>query len=894
MFRKQPESKGKFVQRAGQNGSRGNPHRGNPGPRKENIPLSDLIAKYKSGAELEIRMRRLTWMTFTQVIKSLGSELLAKATIAQMVKDIRVSNSDDETKDARIIIYTKGKKTDDEIYSKSTIGEHFAKYSDGLAYKVALNSETPKGNDWPKPSYDTNFFRILYRLSVDLMPGWRLDISLVKQFNNKEELPHNLKLVTETTPTVSTFTTTESQMMFNQYEVEVEWVGKGNPTEEGVHEAVNKVAKLIGAEQITNNEYPRELALFAREIEDKRLNNVPSLKFALNQVVSLNRVVYNSVYPPTNYFLTEKADGFRGVLRTHFNTVVVIYNERVYKYMAGEKVTLQRVTFDCEILTTDGNAGSAPKDILVFDILRHGDNISNKVFALRVEHIGPAVDELNKVNIKDLPNVTAKKYVHITSEEPEDLKKNFDEVFTAKYDHEIDGMILSSSDGSYSKTTHYKWKPSENLTIDFVAKECPKQLLGKAPYINRPNHKLYLLFNGAKYAVFKGFGMEFLPHYRELFPKHSKNPGGRDSRDYFPVHFAPSIDPNAYLYHVPNTYKGSLDNKIVELKRNTETDNWELLKIREERQELLEAGTYFGNDIHTAEVTYSDILNPITYAELSYYKTSYFKHTKDDMYGGQTAVTSFVKSELIRRLSNSTWIMDIGSGKGQDLGRYRKQHISNGIFVDPDQTALGELAERQYSMVKFGDDKMRAYTIVADVTKPHKELLDKVKGVTETKLDAIVCNLAIHYITTTTEHIDNLAQLVTSLLKPGGSFIFTCLDGQRTFNLIEENKGQWTSEENSKLKYHIERQYSGDKLTPSGQKIKIKLPFSDELYEENLVNVDFLIKRLVKHKLVCLEYESFESKFKQFELSQKHKFDSLSADDKKYLSLYSYVIMSLK
>lgn len=926
-------------------------------PRQPNVELKDILAKHAKDVEIEIRLRQVTWMMFTEVIKKLDKKS-PKPSITQYIKHVRMSSANSADKDTRIITYVDNKKKDDEIQTKTTLGNYFGR-KDSLSYKIAASKETARGNSWPKTDYNSEFFRIIFRASTELIPGWRLDASMVKQFSNNKELPIHLKLITEGKVSMADFMSKESQYTFGQFEIELEWTSNKAPTIGDVDSAIKALIDLAGAEVVVSNEYPREVNNIAREIEDRKLGRVPDLKFALRQVSNLNRVEYNEIYPPINYFLTEKADGFRGILRVNFDTVHVVFNDHVYKYPVskhlggaidgihnnlhigaegrgeeeetsrdgetgdspGEDPTdrrtdesipsdppgqraqpkaprepiLPRVTFDCEILTNDGSVNSPPKLILPYDVLRNsdGENISKKDFSERVSALEPSVAALNAVwKAKDRPAMRAKRYVHLTSEE--NLKQDFDAVFKAKYEYEIDGLILSSAEGSYSSTVHYKWKPAINLTIDFLVRECPKKLLGKSPYNVRQGYTLYLLFNGARYEVFKKFGMEFMPYYRELFPVHSRNPGGKDASDYFPVQFSPSIDSNAFLYYVKDKSLPNLDKRIVELRR--EKDDWIFVKIREERQEMLNANRYFGNDIHTAEVTYGDIVNPIPYEELSNYSASYFQVVKDPMYRAQTAFTSFIKGELIRQLANNNWIIDLGSGKGQDLGRYRDAKISNAIFIDNDPTALNMLAQKQYSVIKKeqSGSNMRAYTIVSDLTDPAEKILEKIGAITGARADAVVCNLAIHYMTTTTEHIDNLGLLISRVLKPGGTFIFTCLDGKRVFDLLEEHNGKWEVTQDSKTKFLIERKYGDKTFTPSGQTIKIKLPFSHELYEENLVNVEWLTKRLAKNKLVCLEYEHFDAKLAQFSNAKRGLFEKMTEDDKKYISLYSYVIMSLK
>jgi hypothetical protein len=51
-------------------------------------------------------------------------------------------------------------------------------------------------------------------------------------------------------------------------------------------------------------------------------------------------------------------------------------------------------------------------------------------------------------------------------------------------------------------------------------------------------------------------------------------------------------------------------------------------------------------------------------------------------------VINFIKDGLISSLSHSNWIIDIGAGKGQDLGRYYNAGIKNLIAIVQYSSAL--------------------------------------------------------------------------------------------------------------------------------------------------------------------------------------------------------------
>jgi hypothetical protein len=93
--------------------------------------------------------------------------------------------------------------------------------------------------------------------------------------------------------------------------------------------------------------------------------------------------------------------------------------------------------------------------------------------------------------------------------------------------------------------------------------------------------------------------------------------------------------------------------------------------------------------------------------------------------------------------------------------------------------------------------------------------------------------------------------------------------------------------ENDVLKYGFEKRYNSNKMANVGQKIAVKLPFTDTWIEEPLVNINYVIKQFTKHGFALELNNNFMDKYDDF--SNAFKDLKLSPEDKKYIELHQYL-----
>jgi len=436
----------------------------------------------------------------------------------------------------------------------------------------------------------------------------------------------------------------------------------------------------------------------------------------------------------------------------------------------------------------------------------------------------------------------------------------------------------------------YKYKPPEQLTIDFLIKKCPAKLQEENKFTDHDNKILYLLFCGINKRVFYKLSMRLIKHYNDIFP----NIDTKNLPQYFPIHFEPSSKKNAYLFW---SDKEDLDGEVGEFLYNIKKEEWTLTKIREDRKVEVKRGNYFGNNYKVAEFVWMAYLDPLVIEDINKDDNKddniYFQEYDNILHKASRNFNSNVKSEIFKKYRNTNWVIDLASGKGQDLFRYSNNNMRNIIFLEIDKVALTELIIRKHSF--SNDEKYKNHMNIliqnVDLLDDYKDNIKKINNVyTSHNIDLIMCNLSFHYFVKNMESLDNICQLINHYLISGGTFIFSTFDGNKIVNLLEENNGEWTVKVGDKIKYSIKKKYKENHITNIGQKIDVLLPFSkNTYYEEYLVNIDTIEKELKKYNIFLKDNIPFSNYFNSYDSIYE-----LDHDDRKYVDLYHYYIFVKK
>jgi len=714
---------------------------------------------------------------------------------------------------------------------------------------------------------ECQYARIRLRFSIisESFKEWRFDITMVKEINDisntsllkkyKDEMLYPIE--------VSNFVQKAPWNYCDSIEFEIEFIGKHLSIE--VLKRINYILNEFQDNEVDDNEistYQKYLVEMAKWIAPRDISRFRSGKYGMkqlgNQVYEMNKNIYLRDVKPhiTNYYITDKVDGYRALIYSGSNFAVA---------MTDKETDLNFTTSNICILDTEEYEGS----YYVFDVIVwQGTSLVNQSFEKRLEYFDEAIKLSKKFKKKPFVRLT------------DDYRAQIKSLKAEKKAYETDGFILTPSNGTYVDMIVYKYKPIDKITIDFLIKKCPSKLLGIKPYIKEDNNTLYLLFCGISKNVFLKLRMEFIRKYNDIFPLINTH----SLPQYFPIQFEPSDYGFMYLYR---DNRNDLDGEVGEFRWNK--NKWEMLKIRTDRKIEVERGTYFGNNYKIAETTWLNYQSPLIIEELEDDSKSYFKESNSEIHKPSRNFNSFVKSKIFEQFKGTPWVMDMASGKGQDLFRYARYNVGKVLFLEIDQLAIMELISRKHS---FSTDynalgSLGVYVHNLDLNAPYRsniqELKDSDLPIPHNGFDLIVCNLAFHYFLSSTSSVINITKFISHYLKPGGRFVFTAFNGQAVFDLLNENNGEWMA----LPRYSIKSAYKNNQLIHAGQKIQVLLPFSrEEYYDEYLVNIEFLEKEFAKYNMTLENSRGYAEWLDDYKTVNARGYNDLDDIDKKYIGLY--------
>ena len=726
---------------------------------------------------------------------------------------------------------------------------------------------------------ECSHIRIKLRYSI-MLGDWRLDITLVKDLNdvfdmalikkNKSLMLYPIK--------VNEFVDDAPWNIANNVEFELEFIGR-KLSVDSLAKAMNKVKDVMSgvgdvnglndvnakntSDDASKAMYQKLLGEMAKIIKP-RIAHLFATKFGIkqlsNQVNELNRNNFLSDVADdiTNYYITDKIDGKRTILYA---------NKGILWSVSDVAKKLGDAPAGTYIMDTEEYEGV----YWVFDVMMWKTNISTKHWHDRMEYLDKAVKLFGKYKLKAKPFIRLGKT----------WQKQVKTALKKKKPYETDGLILTPYNGTYNDMINYKWKPMDKLSVDFLIKKCPKKLLGIKPYLTN-GKKLYLLFCGVSKRVFYKLKMKLIRGYDEMFPSMKPLP------QYFPIQFTPSNNEYAYLFWSDKDLDGKIGEFTIANWKSRHTEyKWKLIRIREDRNVELARGNYFGNNYKIAEAIWMNFQNPLILDKVK--SSGYFKKHDSKLHVASRAFNSFVKSQIFAKHKGVKHVLDLASGKGQDLFRYGGI-TDEVVFFEIDRDGLSELVRRKHDFSNSRTPHNMGIKLQQiDLNNKWKENVKYLERSTlslpNDGFDLIVCNLAIHYLIANLNAVVNICNFVSAYLRPGGTFIFTANDGHDVFNLLGDKK-EWKVSVGDEVKYHIVKKYKGSKLPPAGAKIDVMLPFSkDEFYTEYLLNIDTMKKEFGKLGMELMVDKSFGTYYDTYKPFGDKK---LNADDLKYVSLYHH------
>lgn len=621
----------------------------------------------------------------------------------------------------------------------------------------------------------------------------------------------------------------------------------------------------------------------------KQLGNNP---IALTKSDFISNVIPNI----ENYYITDKADGIRSFLILDENPrfVTSVSTIKLDKQYAFDS----QYVFDCELIVDKDNKES----VYIFDIIENkGENVTNKTFKERHQLIMAFKEIISKI---PLDFIKIKNYypLHVKN-----YQNNLLNLYKEKFDYNTDGIIFTNITQNYNNTINYKWKPSELLTIDFLAVKIEENK--------------YILMTGITLEMYKRFAFTPLSYYdyKKIIEKYLKI---NFSEKYFPIFFYNSLKPNIFIFES----KKDLDNHIVELSYDIKKQNWVFHKIRTDRDVELNSGAYFGNNYKVAEMTLQSALNPLNLKDLiapysTLTKDFYFEknYNKDNFQINK--FHNYIKRLLIMRYKNAKNVMDLGSGRGGDLNKYASANVKNLLMLEYDINAIDEAFSRKYDIIakkyvedinnptinNFDANGCNLVMLKTDLNDNYKSNIKMIESNFEfnnlskvtreiininftqkESFDVIFSNFAFHYMLYSQKSAENIIEFINYYLVPGGQFIINIMDGKKIFDLLKKNKGKWKNDKYSiEIKGKLKSSFSN-----FDNKILILLPFKEDMVEENLIDLYTLDKLFKKRNIKRIEEKNYSDMLQEYKNYKPDIYSKFDKDDLEYENLLKYVIYS--
>ena len=544
----------------------------------------------------------------------------------------------------------------------------------------------------------------------------------------------------------------------------------------------------------------------------KKKNSVDEIKIPDNfpQVGVLTNKILRTI-PIENFVWLEKTDGLHCNLII-FDNILYVANksfntdkQNAHKMLVHNSMKLDKVknlpikSAGQTVLDTELYKGK----YYVFDAsMIENEDISELGF---VERMKKAEEFITKYKI---PDIETKKFEPVKSIETLVKFINQNEV-SPMTGNEIDGVVLQRIDLPYFNKypTCFKLKRKVMNTIDFKL------------FYEKSEDVFYLYLYGSYFDVIKN--RKKLPRINKYSKKHTGidlNTGKLPNKLY--VLFCSPYQEGLHKFKPRNTWNttGYFDSNIKEINelmneimRNPESfndsiiemslaeDGWVPMRKRNDKP--------FSNSYTVGLSNSSVIFNPVGESSGSYFskKLVFGENITVPYHEINKVIRKYIIERSINTLNRKITVLDLAGGRGADeLNLYHSGAYS--IFAaDADRDALVQYVERTTSTVNLGHEfllneskningmpkSILINAVHAYLNEDNSSIIRDIKSRFEYPkggFDVILMNYAIHYLCYKKQCILALKELIKSLLKPDGIFIFSCFDGDSLLDSMNENR----------------------------------------------------------------------------------------------------------
>jgi hypothetical protein len=282
-----------------------------------------------------------------------------------------------------------------------------------------------------------------------------------------------------------------------------------------------------------------------------------------------------------------------------------------------------------------------------------------------------------------------------------------------QYPEHSDGIILQPE--IWYKNGHtFKWKPSSKLTIDFLIKK-----VGDA----------YILLS---------FGSE--------------------SKDDRKMHKFEGTYAHPYSGEFKySSFDGEdVNDKIIECTWDYENNTFKPYRFRADRDAP--------NHTKVAKEIWHEMQSPITRETLEGKNLILLRKFHNEI----------KKDFLLRTFKQGDIILDIGSGRGGDLLKWKELKLKKVYVVEPDKDNVKELLSRKKHLYQHDNDP--EIVIINHGVQETKEIIEAISP--NDKLAGVVAFFSLTYMMRNEETFDGFIDTLTTILPEGGRFIGIVLEGK--------------------------------------------------------------------------------------------------------------------
>lgn len=375
----------------------------------------------------------------------------------------------------------------------------------------------------------------------------------------------------------------------------------------------------------------------------------------------------------------------------------------------------------------------------VFDILfyKNGD-VRNKKFLNRLEIIKGL---LNEEVIQPFYGKTEIKHFYTEGNIYKRVRNAIKEYEQKKLKdpESVDGLIIQPS-GVYKNDDTYKYKPINQLTIDFEFFPAEKEDIGNKefPEITKENYNRAFFLN-----------VKNKQDYEIFRPDEYKSYNG------------------VLIFKSTDNYI-KWGGAIVECLWDKKTNNFTPIKIRDDRS--------YPNNYATAMGVWRCIHEPVELSTIA----------GEDLIIMRKVHNKVKNIELEKYLKSGNVIIDIGSGRGGDLKKWRELKLDRVYAIEPSSKNSKELVKRlKEDQEKYVDEMpdVELLSFGAENTEKIKERI----GADISKINAIVSFFSLTFFGESAEKYNGLLETL-DIIPEGGYFIGAVMDGKKVFDLVNKER----------------------------------------------------------------------------------------------------------